>query len=208
MMGQNGPRDSLRERAKQRTRSEIATAAIELFLSRGFDRVTTEEIVSAVGISRSSFFRYFPTKEDTVLSVFTDFAVRSCREFVSRPAAEEPWQALRNSFTPFTEWIDADPDHALELLRLIDDTPTLRGNFLDRLDRWRTSLTTVLASRMNLEADRVAPAAIAGAGLATLNVACQAWLSSNGVKRFDELLGQAFDSLVDSRRGLSEKREI
>src|ERR687885_383370 len=54
----------LRESKKLRTRQEIADKAMELFVARGFDRVTVAEVAAAAGVSEKTVFNYFPTKED------------------------------------------------------------------------------------------------------------------------------------------------
>ncbi|MET8977914.1 TetR family transcriptional regulator [Streptomyces sp. NPDC004539] len=55
----------LRERRRRATQAEIEDAAIGLFERQGFDRTTVDEIAAAAGVSPSTFFRHFPTKEDT-----------------------------------------------------------------------------------------------------------------------------------------------
>ena len=54
---------SLRGRQKLHTRSEIVRAAFDLFGQMGFEKVSVEAIAAAVGISRATFFNYFPQKE-------------------------------------------------------------------------------------------------------------------------------------------------
>jgi AcrR family transcriptional regulator len=54
----------LRETKKLQTRQAIAAAAMGLFVTRGFDRVTVAEIAEAAGVSEKTVFNYFPTKED------------------------------------------------------------------------------------------------------------------------------------------------
>ncbi|PCI92894.1 hypothetical protein COB11_06310 [Candidatus Aerophobetes bacterium] len=56
----------LRERKKLRTREALVGVAWTLFERRGFDGVTVDEISAAAGVSRSTYFRYFPTKEAVV----------------------------------------------------------------------------------------------------------------------------------------------
>jgi AcrR family transcriptional regulator len=58
---------SRRERKKERTRQEIYRAAMELFVARGFDTVTIEEICQAADVAKGTFFLHFPTKDALLL---------------------------------------------------------------------------------------------------------------------------------------------
>ncbi|MCD2193193.1 TetR family transcriptional regulator [Actinomycetospora endophytica] len=57
----------LRERKKERTRAELQRHALRLFRDHGYAETTVDDIAAAAEVSRSTFFRYFPTKEDVVL---------------------------------------------------------------------------------------------------------------------------------------------
>ena len=54
---------TLRERNKLNTQGEIIESALKLFIEKGFDNVSVEMICENVGISRGTFFNYFPQKE-------------------------------------------------------------------------------------------------------------------------------------------------
>src|SRR5689334_22693065 len=58
----------LRERKKIKTRQAIRREAYRLFREHGYDATTVDRIAEAAEISPSTFFRYFPTKEDLVLT--------------------------------------------------------------------------------------------------------------------------------------------
>jgi len=60
-------RPSLRERKKAQTRAAIQTHALRLFREQGYDATTIEQIIEAADVSETTFFRYFPTKEDVVV---------------------------------------------------------------------------------------------------------------------------------------------
>ena len=58
----------LRARKRQETRERLTRAAMALFLERGFEATTLDDIAAAADISRRSFFHYFDSKEDVVFA--------------------------------------------------------------------------------------------------------------------------------------------
>jgi AcrR family transcriptional regulator len=57
----------LRERKRRQTRQAVTEAARALTAANGLSGFTVEEVCEKVGISRRTFFNYFPTKEDAIL---------------------------------------------------------------------------------------------------------------------------------------------
>ena len=53
-----------RSRKRLATRQSISVAATRLFLERGFDPVTVDEIAAAADVGRMTVFNHFPRKED------------------------------------------------------------------------------------------------------------------------------------------------
>lgn len=49
-------------------RGRLVDAAFDLFEEKGFDQATIDEVTERAGVGRTTFFRYFPTKEDVVLA--------------------------------------------------------------------------------------------------------------------------------------------
>jgi AcrR family transcriptional regulator len=89
-----GPHTGLRELKKERTRQAISATAIEMFLERSFDQVSVAEIAAAAEVSKSTLFRYFPTKEDLVLHRFADHQGEFARVVRDRLPGETPLTAL------------------------------------------------------------------------------------------------------------------
>lgn len=74
MLGDSeSPTMSLRERKKIETWEAIHRAAAEQALENGLEQATIEKITTEVGISRRTFFNYFPSKEDAILGVKNPF---------------------------------------------------------------------------------------------------------------------------------------
>lgn len=54
-------------------RQRIVTALKELAVTRGFFRVTVDELADQAGISKRTIYRYFAGKEEIIKAVVTDF---------------------------------------------------------------------------------------------------------------------------------------
>ncbi|WP_049567794.1 TetR family transcriptional regulator [Nonomuraea sp. SBT364] len=88
----------LRELQRQRVREAISSAAIRLFLARGFDEVPVTEIAAAAQVSKPTLFKYFPTKEDLVLHRIADHRGEPARVVLGREPGVPPVEALRRHF--------------------------------------------------------------------------------------------------------------
>src|ERR1700728_4989433 len=90
--GQARP-DGLRERKKARTRASLREHALRLFREKGYQATTVEQIAAAAEVSPSTFFRYFPTKEDLVLQ--DDMDTRMFAALEQQPPGLSPIAAVR-----------------------------------------------------------------------------------------------------------------
>ena len=83
----------LRERKKVHVRTSIQREALRLFSEQGFDATTVEQIAEAAGISPATFYRYFTSKEDSVVTdEYDPIFVQSIME---RPSDEPLIDAIR-----------------------------------------------------------------------------------------------------------------
>jgi len=99
----------LRERKKARTRAAIREHALRLFREQGYQRTTVEQIAAAAEVSPSTFFRYFPTKEDLVLQ--DDMDTRMLEAFERQPTGLSPVAAIRGAIREVLEsYSEADLD--------------------------------------------------------------------------------------------------
>lgn len=91
--------ESLRDRRRAQTTREIARAALDLFAQKGFEAATAEEIALRAGVSRATFFNYFPQKE----MILAEFA-RSRLERVQSVLAAHSAASLDSLLELFTEF--------------------------------------------------------------------------------------------------------
>ena len=61
------PKVAYSEQEREQIRASLMTTALELMAKQGIQHTTVEQIYRAVGISRTFFYTFFPTKEDLVV---------------------------------------------------------------------------------------------------------------------------------------------
>ena len=55
-------------------KSEIVAAACELFLSKGYDSTTMQDVMRKLGIAKGTIYHYFSSKEDLLEAVIDSLA--------------------------------------------------------------------------------------------------------------------------------------
>jgi AcrR family transcriptional regulator len=83
----------LRERKKARTRAAIRQQALRLFGDQGFDATTVEQVAAAAEVSPSTFFRYYPAKEDVLTG--DGVGALAVEAFAAQPPGLGPAAAVR-----------------------------------------------------------------------------------------------------------------
>ena len=71
----------VRERTRRAVRGELAQLAVSLFVEKGYDETTIDDLAAAAGMSKRTFFRYFASKEELVMGKY-EIGRASCRERV------------------------------------------------------------------------------------------------------------------------------
>jgi AcrR family transcriptional regulator len=156
------PALGLRERKKAKTRAAIQQHALRLFREQGYDATTVEQIAAAAEVSPSTFFRYFPTKEDVVL--YDAFDPLIFAAFEAQPAALGPIQALRVALRAvFAELSAEELAEQRERATLMLAVPELRMRMLDQVVVSTQQLAEVVARRVGRRADELAVRTFAGA---------------------------------------------
>jgi AcrR family transcriptional regulator len=165
---------SLREVSRRAVQSRIARTAESLFVAKGFEETTVDEIAAAVGMSQRSFFRYFSSKDEVVLDSLARLGEDMAERLTARPPGEPEWDSLRRSFDPIVDRY-ADPerrDHDAALQKIVECSPRLFAAYLGRLDRLQRALADLLVDRASAgrgEPDPVVLRATVGGAFACLH---------------------------------------
>jgi AcrR family transcriptional regulator len=157
-----GPAGGLRERKKAKTRVAIQEHALRLFQEQGYAATSVEQIAAAAEVSPSTFFRYFPTKEDVVLYDALDPLIFAA--FRAQPPDLRPIQAVRAAFhAVFSTLSDSEFAQQQERAVLIFQEPELRMRMLDESLQSMQMMTDLIAERVGRPADDLAVRAFTGA---------------------------------------------
>jgi AcrR family transcriptional regulator len=155
-------------------------------------------------MSRSSFFRYFATKEDVVLFRLEERGAVLRDALAARPEDEPIWDALRAAFDEVVRDTGHDRDRALRLGRMFAGTPSLQARHLERQARWQALLVPEVARRLGVGVDDEAdprPRALVAAAVGCLDAAVHAWQLSDGTADLGALLDRAMSALIGAPAG-------
>ncbi|KUO11862.1 TetR/AcrR family transcriptional regulator [Streptomyces sp. DSM 15324] len=142
----------LRERKKIKTREAIRTATYTLIKEQGYDATTIDQIAERAEVSPSTVFRYFPTKEDIVLT--DEYDPILVEELRARPADELWTQSVRYVMKEAVRTgIEEDPEVARIRTRLLVDVPAVRSRMMESMSVTGRMFATAVAERTGLPAD-------------------------------------------------------
>lgn len=193
--------EGLRERKKRRTRRAIQEVALDLFEKQGFEATTVEQIAAAAEISPSTFFNYFPSKEDVV--AFDEYDPILFEVLSSRPADEPPVDKVRHMMLDAAvPLVERDRDLVLKRVRIAFGVPSLRARLWQETDQGLEQLAQALAGPDHDPDDfelRVAVRVIESVAFEAM----LEWARHDGKPSLRRLVQKAFDLAAD---GLRDKR--
>ncbi len=167
----------LRELKKQRTRAAIQEAALDLIDRHGYDATTCEQIAGAAEVSTATFFRYFPTKEDVVLT--DDYDPMITHAIATRPPEESALEAARHGLAGVLGELG---DEEMKIIRsrtaLLLSVPALRSRLQEQMSSTRFAFASAFAPRMGKNPDDLVVQVLAAACAAALAVAIETWATS------------------------------
>ncbi|MET8141867.1 TetR family transcriptional regulator [Sphaerisporangium sp. NPDC005288] len=186
----------LRERKKAKTRRTIQEHAMRLFVEQGYDSTTIEQIAEAAEVSPSTFFRYFPTKEDVVIQDDYDPVIAAA--FVAQPATLTPLAALRATIRQvFDEVFPQEKDTMLRRIELVWSIPALRARQVEGQIATMATLRNAIAQRTGVPEDdfrlRVFTGAVMGAWMAAIEL----WIESEGTEPLADLMDRVLGLLEE-----------
>ncbi len=186
--------------------AEIEKAALEVFERKGFEATTIEDIAAAAGISRRTFFRYFPSKNDIVFGNFGDL-LDVFEEWFDATDDDLPmFEVITQAMIRFNRSHDDEPaaHRERERMKLILHTPAIRANASLRHAEWGAVIARFAAKRLGVPEDDVAAQLVGHVSLATANTAYEAWIRDES-SDLSDLITRAF-KMTDSLGAMEDSK--
>ena len=196
------PQLGLRERKKIKTREAIRTATYGLIKEQGYDATTIEQIAERAEVSPSTVFRYFPTKEDIVLT--DEYDPLMVEELRSRPADESWMDSVRHVMHIAIDALMAEDPEAVRMrAHLTIQVPAIRSRIYENMSETARMLRGAIAERSGRDPEALAVRVQAMSLISGLMEVNMYWAESGCEDDLRALVDQALDVL---ERGLTPEK--
>ncbi|MFJ2470319.1 TetR family transcriptional regulator [Glutamicibacter sp. NPDC087583] len=194
----------VRDRVREKMKVELAEQVYAVFAERGMENVTAQQAAQAIGISRATFFRYFSSKEDAVVTALRSMTAHfsDMASSMSSHPGESLLELLRRSFESAVVFAEQDPVAMQGRIELVRSTPALRSSWQESRREQQVALAQALSPFCANQ--RLAETA-ALLGLALYDHALTRWVGTAG-STLREILDEAFDFAAMIDDNWAEKR--
>jgi AcrR family transcriptional regulator len=188
-------KEGRRERKRRQTRERIEAAARALFLERGFDGTTIEDITEAADVSKRSFFDYFPSKEEVVFAWQDKFADELADAVAAQPKDASIVAVIEGALSSLVLIASSDPQR-LAIGALIRDTPVLRARDQLKYAKLEKKLTDALRARFGGgEEERLRLGLLSAIVVSTLRIGGECWNERPQELSLQEFAHRMFEQL-------------
>jgi TetR/AcrR family transcriptional regulator, regulator of mycofactocin system len=164
-------------RPRTTSRHEVQRVALRLFAERGFEETTLDDIAAAVGVSRRTLFRYYPSKNDIVWGEFSEHLAGLRERLAAAPAGEPLMEVLRRAVVAFNDYGARELPELRIRMSLITSVPALQGHSMLRYQDWCDVIAEFVAVRLGRQPDDHLPQVIANAALGTAMATYRHWIT-------------------------------
>jgi TetR/AcrR family transcriptional regulator, regulator of mycofactocin system len=169
-----------RGRPPSTSRESVAHVALDLFVQRGFEETTVDDIALALGVGRRTVFRYYASKNDIVWGDFDRVLDRLRADLDSQGDDVSVVDAVAAAAVSSNRYPVAQLPELRARMILITTVPALQAHSMLRYAAWRAVVAEYAARRCGVEADCLGPQTLAFAALGTSIAAFSAWARAGG----------------------------
>lgn len=168
--------------------------ALELVAEHGFEATTVEDIAAAAGISRRTFFRYYPSKNDVVWGDFEVQLGAMGQWLTATPTHRPVLEVLSQAVVRFNSLPPSAVAAHRQRMSLILHVPALQAHSALRYADWRAVVARFVAGRTGgAETDRL-PQLVGHVALGAAVASYEEWLTDESAD-LSSLLAQSFTDL-------------
>jgi len=186
-------KEGVRERKRRETHQRIAEAGMRLFVAHGYDATTLEAIAAAAGISRRTFFYYFKSKDDVLLSVQSTGSELLLSILRQQPPGLAPIDAVRNAMLKVIPPYQSD--ELIIIYRLLRSNETLQARKQAGFVEKERALFATLCEMWPQPERRTALRLVAMASMGAFRLAIDTWSAEGGKRPLVDMLEEAFAAL-------------
>ncbi|GAA2742500.1 TetR family transcriptional regulator [Kitasatospora cinereorecta] len=202
---EGGPGGRRAAAQRQQMRQDLATAAMELFATQGYEETTVDQIAAAAGVARRTFFRYFRSKEEAIFPDHDDTLVRVADLLASAEPEEHPLDVVCRGIKEVLRMYASTPGVSVARYQLIRQVPALREREIAVVARYERLFTRYLLGRFDAaeetppgwqrggDDDSMLAEVSAAAVVAAHNHVLRRWLRAGGHGDVEAQLDHSFD---------------
>ncbi|MFJ6103449.1 TetR family transcriptional regulator [Streptomyces sp. NPDC092359] len=185
-------------------RRELATAAMELFATKGYEATTVDEIAATAGVARRTFFRHFRSKEEAIFPDHDDTLVRAEAVLNAAPPHEHPLDTVCRGIKEVMKMYAGSPSVSVARYRLTREVPTLREREIASVARYERLFTRYLLAHFDERDhhdgndDPLLAEVAASAVVTAHNHVLRRWLRAGGEGDVETQLDHAFAIVRDT----------
>jgi AcrR family transcriptional regulator len=183
----------LRQRKQQQTRERLTRVAMALFLERGFEATTLDDIAAAADISRRSFFHYFASKEDVVFAWQEESTAALIAEVAARPVEESMLVAAENAISAMVKQLE--PGQAVAMARLKRDNPALQARDQVKYEELERALADALSKRAGQKTEKLQARLVAMIATGAIRVGGEFWAAEGAREKPEALVKRTFAAI-------------
>lgn len=187
-----GHDEGLRERKRRETFQRISEVGIRLFLAKGYEATTLDEIAVEAGISRRTFFYYFKSKDDIIVAQLGNYA-EALKTMISESAASAlPVDAVRDAMMKLADQFESPKTIATARLMRENEAVRARRHTNNQLEK---AVFEALCEVWPSKKRRARLRLVAVVSIAVMRRATDPWLEQDGKRSLSKYIRDAFSDL-------------
>ena len=172
-------------------RGRLGAAAIELYLSQGFEATTVAQIAERAGVTERTFFRYFGDKREVLFAgsqELLDAAIAAVRNAPDAPALD----LVAAGVDAAAGILQLRQDHARVRQSILDANPSLQERELLKMAALTSGMASALVER---GVDPVDAGLAASLGVSVFSQGFVRWIAADERRDYLEIVRESFERL-------------